>query len=147
MGASGLTLQQANDSTLGYVEGVLLRNNLPAQDVRSKPDCFYVGYTGDERVGIGGFERYGTDGLLRSVVVEESNRGEGLGIALYEALEARASAAGIETLYLLTTTASEFFADRGYREIDRNSAPDSIQQTTEFRFLCPMTAVCMRKYV
>ena len=147
MGKCSLTLRQVHGNTLGYVERLLVRNDLPAQDVRSKPNCFYIGYAGGERVGIGGFERYGTDGLLRSVVVEESNRGEGLGTALCETLEANASAASIETLYLLTTTAVEFFADRGYRKIGRSSAPSSIQQTTEFRFLCPTTAVCMRKHV
>ena len=147
MDGSDLTLRQVDASALEYVERILVRNDLPSQDVRSKPDCFYIGYAGGERVGIGGFERYGTEGLLRSVVVEESNRNEGLGIALCEALEAHASAAGIDTLYLLTTTVAEFFTDRGYREISRGRAPDPIQQTAEFQFLCPETAVCMRKSI
>jgi len=145
MGETALTLRQADEGTIGYVERVLARNGLPERDVRSKPDCFYVASAGDRRVGIGGLELHGPAGLLRSVVVEEPHRGAGLGTALCAALEARASAEGVETLYLLTTSATEFFDDRGYVAVDRCDAPDAIRGTTEFEALCPTTATCLRK--
>jgi amino-acid N-acetyltransferase len=145
MGGATITLETADDDTLPYVESLLEENGLPSSDVRSKPECFYVAYEGDERVGIGGIELRGVAGLLRSVAVERSARGEGLGTALCERLEAAARDAGVEVLYLLTTTASGFFADRGYEESPRDDAPAGIQTTTEFADLCPETAVCMRK--
>jgi amino-acid N-acetyltransferase len=140
-----VTLQQAEDSHRSYIEAVLERNKLPSQDAHSKCDCFYLGYDGTACVGLGGIEVYGTDGLLRSVVIEHSVRGDGFGTALCDALEEQASADGVETLYLLTTTAIEFFADRGYVEIERTAAPPTIQQTTEFDDLCPTTASCLQK--
>lgn len=140
-----LTLQRADDSRLSYIETLLERNDLPTQDVRAHPDWFYVGYTGTDPVGIGGVERYGMDGLLRSVVIEHTARGNGFGTALCEALEATASADGVETVYLLTTTAADFFANRGYKECKRSDAPVAIQQTTEFDSLCPTTATCLKK--
>ncbi|RDI71997.1 arsenic resistance N-acetyltransferase ArsN2 [Halopelagius longus] len=139
-----VTLRGAADS-LSYVETVLEANGLPARDVRSKPDCFYVGDDGGEAVGVGGVEAYGSYGLLRSVAVEESARGEGYGTALCDALEAEARESGVETLYLLTTTAAEFFADRGYEETNRSDTPEAIRETTEFEELCPASAVCMKK--
>ncbi len=145
MSRTTLTLRQVGDDRLSYVQTLLEQNELPTRDVRSKSDCFYVAYDGDDAVGIGGVEVYGADGLLRSVVVEHSARGEGFGTALCNALEGRASADGVETLYLLTTTAADFFAGRGYAEIERAGAPPAIQQTTEFDDLCPSTATCMRK--
>jgi hypothetical protein len=87
MGETALTLRQADEGTIGYVERVLARNGLPERDVRSKPDCFY----------------------------------------------------------LLTTSATEFFADRGYVAVGRCDAPDAIRGTTEFEALCPTTATCLRK--
>jgi amino-acid N-acetyltransferase len=51
----------------------------------------------------------------------------------------------VGTLYLLTTTAREFFADRGYAEVERTEPPEAIRATTEFADLCPSTAACMRK--
>jgi amino-acid N-acetyltransferase len=145
MDAETISLRPADADSLDYVERLLSRNDLPTDDVRANPDCFWVAFDGDERVGVGGIEPFPPDGLLRSVVVEESRRGTGAGRALCERLEARASADGIDTLYLLTTTAADFFGARGYEEIDRADAPASIRETSQFATLCPSTAVCMRK--
>ena len=71
MNTANVTLRRADEETLGYVKNLLMRNDLPAEDVRENPGAFYVARTGDERVGAGGIEQYGADGLLRSVVVKE----------------------------------------------------------------------------
>lgn len=141
----GLTLERADGDSLAYVEALLERNDLPSRDVRSKPGAFYVAYDGDERIGVGGVERRGAHGLLRSVVVDRSKRNAGYGTALCDALEAEAASEGLDALYLLTTTASAFFASRGYAEIPRSEAPAAVRETTEFDELCPSTATCMRK--
>lgn len=140
-----ISLRPADADSLDDIERLLSRTDLPTDDVGAKPDCFWVAFDGDERVGVGGVEPFPPDGLLRSVVVEESRRGTGVGSALCERLEARAVADGIDTLYLLTTTAADFFEARGYEEIDRADAPASIRETSQFAELCPSTAVCMRK--
>ena len=145
MSGTTLALEPADEGTLDYVESLLEANGLPTSDVRSKPWCFHVAYDGDERVGVGGVETCGAAGLLRSVAVERSTRGEGLGTAICERLETVARDSGIETLYLLTTTAPGFFAGLGYVEIDRSETPEGIRETTEFADLCPESAVCMRK--
>ena len=145
MSGATVTLRRADESALSDVETLLAENDLPSADVRTSPARFYVGYDGDDRVGIGGLERYGPDGLLRSVVVERSARGNGYGTALCDALERRARAEGVERLYLLTTTAAAFFAARGYEELERSDAPAAIRETSEFDELCPASAACMRK--
>ena len=139
-----VTLRPA-DGDLSYVEGLLEENDLPARDVRSNPDCFYIGYVGGDPIGVGGLELYESAGLLRSLVVKRSARGNGFGTGIRAALERTARTSGVEALYLLTTTAADFFAAHGYAEIDRSEAPSSIRRTTEFAELCPATAVCMRK--
>jgi N-acetylglutamate synthase-like GNAT family acetyltransferase len=60
-------------------------------------------------------------------------------------LECSARAAHITQLILLTETAGEFFARQGYRVIERSSAPEEIQESEEFRSLCPSSATCMAK--
>ncbi|PSP84331.1 GNAT family N-acetyltransferase [Halobacteriales archaeon QS_1_68_17] len=151
MSGPDVTLRRADEDEdedgMAVVETLLARNDLPTGDVRGKADCFYVGYRGDSVVGIGGVERFERSGLLRSIVVERSARGAGFGTALCDELETRAAAAGVERLYLLTTTAAGFFADRGYAEIERADAPDSIRETAQFSEYCPATATCMRKHL
>jgi len=141
----GFTLQEADDGSIGYVERLLERADLPTADVRSGPGTFYVGRHGGSRVGVGGLERDGSNALLRSVAVEPSVRGRGFGTALCDRLERKARSGDVETVYLLTTTATDFFASRGYVEVEREAAPAAIRETTEFTELCPSTATCMEK--
>ena len=144
MDQATVTLRPAADS-LSLVEHLLADADLPTSDVQEHPDCFYVAHDGDEVVGVGGIERYGADALLRSVAVEESVRGNGYGSALCDALEDEARTDGVEALYLLTTTAAGFFADRGYSAIERADVPPAVRRTTEFSELCPDSATCMRR--
>ncbi len=137
-------LHPVDGEALAYVKQLLERNDLPS-DVQSSPARFYIARGGDGRVGAGGLELCGDAALLRSVVVERSARGEGVGTALCDALEARAAEAGVERLYLLTTTAAGFFADRGYERVERSDVPESVRGTAEFAELCPDTATVMTK--
>lgn len=139
------TIRTADAADLDRVEALLEANGLPHRDVRASDGRFFVAEVDAECVGVGGVETYGPNGLLRSVVVAESNRGLGTGTALCDALEDHARANGVEALYLLTTTAAAFFRRRGYEAVDRETVPSTIQRTTEFADLCPSSATCMRK--
>ena len=50
---------------------------------------------------------------------------------------------GIERLFLLTTEAERYFAALGFNRFDRDAAPAELQATSQFRSLCPKSAVCM----
>lgn len=52
---------------------------------------------------------------------------------------------GIAELWLLSTTAADFFAGVGYAVANRSSASADLQLTTQFAELRPAKAVCMRK--
>jgi amino-acid N-acetyltransferase len=140
-----VSLRRVDGSQLPYVADLLAENDLPARDLSSKPECFYVARVDGDRVGAGGVEVYGPDGLLRSVVVEADARGTGVGSAICDELERRAADRGVERLYLLTTTAAPFFEDRGYEAVDRSAVPPAIGRTTEFADLCPDSAACLEK--
>jgi amino-acid N-acetyltransferase len=142
---TSLHLEPAGEGRLDDVERLLAASGLPTDDVRSGAAQFYIVTAGGDVVGVGGLEPYGAAGLLRSVAVREPARGSGVGTAICEELEDRARAEGVEVLYLLTTTAAGFFADRGYEEVERTTAPAAIRETTQFEDLCPATAACMRK--
>ena len=94
-----------------------------------------------------GCEIHGSDGLLRSLVVTPDNRGAGTGSALVEHVEAYARKQGVRVMYLLTTTAEEFFARRGYSAVDRDQVPDSIRSTSEYSDICPASSAIMVKHL
>ncbi|WP_082321819.1 arsenic resistance N-acetyltransferase ArsN2 [Variovorax paradoxus] len=106
---------------------------------------FLVLRAGGSLVGCVGLERAGDAGLLRSLAVAHERRSAGLGDVLMRAIEARAVAAGVHRLFLLTTTAPNFFASRGYRPCSRVDAPDAIRALTEFTSICPASAACMSR--
>lgn len=134
-----------SDDDMARVAALLAKNDLPYRDIRTDPVTFVGAVVAGDIVGIGGLERYDTVGLLRSVAVKESFQGRGLGTRICDELEAQAQETGIETLYLLTTTAGDFFSARGYDDVDRSEAPSAIQETSEFQDLCPESARCLRK--
>ena len=96
-------------------------------------------------VAVVGLEAQGPAGLLRSLAVAPEWRGRGLADALVRHAEAVAAAQGVQTLFLLTTTAEAFFLQRGYRHADRASAPAFIRATPQFSGLCPATSAFLCK--
>ena len=100
---------------------------------------------GGEVVGAAAIEPYGPAGLLRSVVVEPTVRGTGIGATLVDSSELLARDLGINQLYLLTDTAEAWFARRGYLTIGRDVVPEPVRGSIEFTTACSTTAVAMRR--
>jgi len=96
-------------------------------------------------IGIIALERFGTDALLRSLAIAPDCRRRGFGHKLVARLEHDAEKNGVERLFLLTETAERFFRGLGYEIIDRRFVREELEQSAEFRSLCPASAVCMRK--
>ncbi|WP_211194888.1 arsenic resistance N-acetyltransferase ArsN2 [Halorhabdus amylolytica] len=141
-----MSVRPATDDERERIAALLRANDLPASDLGESPVWLFVAVDGDELLGVGGYERYGTEALLRSIVVPAEKRNQGHGSALCERLEDRLSEAGIETIFLLTT-ASGFFRQRGYEPVAREAIPESIQETTQFTDLCPQSATCLGRSV
>jgi amino-acid N-acetyltransferase len=119
---------------------------LPASDLTDQHmhEFFYAGSATapDAMIGV---EIYGSDALLRSLVVSPALRSRGLGRLLVAKVEQYARERGVSTIYLLTTTAEQFFRARGYSNASRSAAPSSIQSTTEFAGLCPASSAFLSK--
>jgi amino-acid N-acetyltransferase len=60
------------------------------------------------------------------------------------ALLVHATARGFRELYLLTTTAEEFFPRFGFERIGREEVPAAVRESVEFRESCPASATVMR---
>jgi amino-acid N-acetyltransferase len=130
------------------VRHLLSESQLPMSDITNEKLQNFFGYESDGQViGIVGVEIYSSDGLLRSLVVDQKYRSQGIGSRLVEIAEYFALKKGVTFLYLLTTTAEAFFKKRGYRNVPREKAPLVIQSTSEFSSLCPISSVFMMKQI
>jgi amino-acid N-acetyltransferase len=135
----------ASAQDLIAIRALLERSGLPTSDLESARPEFAVLREDSQVVAAGALQRFGSSALLRSVVVAPDRRGSGLGQVIVSELERVARATDISHLFLLTQTAAEFFARRGYRVIERNTAPEDMQGSEEFLSLCPGSATCMAK--
>ncbi len=144
--AAAASVPAARSADLAAIRALLAASGLPSEDVTAGHLRYY--WVHRDAAGIGGvvgIEPYGSVALLRSLAVREGVRARGLGSRLLAHAESQAAALGVETLYLLTTTADRFFAARGYAATPRDSTPPAIRATREFAELCPASSACMSK--
>jgi amino-acid N-acetyltransferase len=130
---------------LADISNLLRECGLPFEDIASHLPHFILAKDGSKLVASIGLEALGDVGLLRSLAVSPQHRGQRIAEALCQSLERQALTLGIESLYLLTLTAEGFFQKRGYVNIERRLAPSAIQNTEEFKSICPASSVCMKK--
>jgi amino-acid N-acetyltransferase len=126
------------------VEALLQAAGLPLEGVAEHFASFFVVDDGNAIVGASGLELYGSDALLRSVVVAEAARSAGVGSSLARRALDEAYARSVRSVYLLTTTADGFFARMGFETITRKDVPRSVQASREFEGACPTSAAVMR---
>jgi len=128
------------------LKAALTGAGLAVDDILAPGSQFWRFATDDDvPAGFGGIEAHGTDALLRSVVTFPPLRGRGVGAAIVKALEAEAIVMKCSTVWLLTTTAREFFEQRDYAVVDRSEVPAAIRATAQFSALCPDSASAMVK--
>ena len=132
---------------LSIVEDLLFNNDLPIDDIYEPNIRFLVAKANDKLIGTIALEKYDQFGLLRSLVVEKEYRNEKIGERLINHLLISDFSVGITDLYLLTTTAKEYFVKFGFREVNRIEVPIELRQTNEFVELCPETAIVMHKKI
>jgi amino-acid N-acetyltransferase len=141
----------AEEEDFAAIRALLAENTLVHEDLTPASLDNFVVVPLEENLSrvaaVAGLELFYGDkeGLLRSLAVCPSLRGRGLGVSLVASIEARARELDIQRLWLLTTTAPDFFRRLGYADADRAQAPRSVRQSGEFQHLCPASAVCLVK--
>ena len=141
------SIRRSRPADFPAVLALLRAAGLPSEDFAAgSPLAVWVREQDGIVAGAVALEGTGTESrLLRSLVVSPAHQRLGHAQALIAHAEAEARAQGVEQLIILTETAQGLFERMGYRPIERNAAPQSLQESAEFRHLCPASAVCMAK--
>ena len=138
-------LEQATPIDLDAIVELLEANQLPTAGVADHLSTMIVARHGRRIAGAAGLELHSDGALLRSVVVSQAFRGQALGHRLTDAALSLAREEGVASVFLLTTTAENFFAKFGFEPIIRDDVPLSVRSSVEFTSACPTSATVMRK--
>jgi len=139
-----MALLQIDPSEKPDILTLLESQDLPVSDV-SDQILFYKWMESDHVFGYAGTEVFGKTALLRSVVILPEKQKSGTGRKMITDLLDHLKKSGISEVYLLTTTAEGFFSKLGFSIINRSNAPEDIQATSEFKSVCPSSAIFMVK--
>jgi amino-acid N-acetyltransferase len=140
-----IRIDRATHADAAELLALMERAHLPTDGLSAHLDAAFVAREDGRVVGSAALELYADGGLLRSVAVDAERRGTGLGARLTSAAIGDAQQRQLPALYLLTTTAENFFPRFGFERITREEVPASVRESIEFRGACPASAIVMRK--
>lgn len=135
------TIERAQSDDVASVLRLLTRHGLPLDGASDLCETMVVARDARQVIGAAALELYDEGVLLRSVVVDVSAQGQGVGQQL------TAAALALATVFLLTTTAAELFPRFGFERINREDGPASVGASVEFQSACPASAIVMRRIV
>jgi amino-acid N-acetyltransferase len=139
-----MNIVPASQNSFSAAIALLKKNNLPTEDIDPGKQLF-VAEESNEVIATVAVEYDFNDALLRSLSVAEEKRNSGIGRQLVDFIEAYVKKQGVQTIYLLTTTAADFFSKIGYKIVDRSNVPGFIQNTKEYSVLCASSSTLMKK--
>ena len=139
-----MNIVPASQNSFSAAIELLKQNNLPTEDITPGTQLFVV-EEGNNVIATVAVEYDYNDALLRSLSVSGTKKGSGIGSELVLFIEDYVRRQGVQNVFLLTTTAADFFAKRGYKMIDRSNVPEFIQKTKEYSVICASSSTLMKK--
>jgi N-acetylglutamate synthase-like GNAT family acetyltransferase len=138
-----VTMRRAQPTDRPDVEALLRARELGVEGLDAAFGSFFVAYSDGKLLGTAGLEVHGRLGLFRSLAVDTDAEGTGIGSRLTWQLLEEAVGLGLREVFLLTTTAAEFFPRFGFVRLRRREVPKELQESAEFT-ACPATATVMK---
>lgn len=146
-GGTTTSFGPASGGDLDGIKRLLVSSLLPSRDVGAANQRFIVASENGRLLGCAGLQVAGQDGLVRSMAVHWTRRNAGLGSKLHQRLLFEAVLAGVRTLYVVTTTAEDFFAGHGYRKVEAREVPPELRASEEFAAFVPGGGSAMSRTV
>jgi N-acetylglutamate synthase-like GNAT family acetyltransferase len=143
MSLKNVSLRQAGKADWPAIRSLLVAHKLPLEGAETHLSTFVIAASGAEVVGVAGAEVHGEVALLRSVAVAPGLLGQGIGESLVDLLLQEAKRRGIRQVFLLTTTAADYFPRFGFARLPREQAPKALTASAEFQGACPDSAILM----
>jgi UDP-N-acetylmuramate: L-alanyl-gamma-D-glutamyl-meso-diaminopimelate ligase len=146
LNAIGDAVLPARRGDMALVRALLARVDLPTTGASDADHGSYFELRNERGVaGCVALEVFGDDAILRDLAVDVEGRGAGYGWMLADAAVAEARHRGVRRVYLLTETASDFFAAKlGFRVVDRSTVSPAVAASAAFQGSTDNKFVAMR---
>lgn len=139
-----LSFVSGDKISLNEAADLLKEHDLPTSDLTDESLLNFIGIKDKEQlIGLAALESYENCGLLRSLVVDKNYRDRGLANKLIEQIIQLAKQRNATEIYLLTTTAKDYFLKKGFDVVSRMNVPESVKTSNEFSSVCPANADVM----
>jgi N-acetylglutamate synthase-like GNAT family acetyltransferase len=132
--AIGDAMRPARRGDMAAVREVLAAAGLVGEPARDEQfPSFYVLHNERGLIGAVALEVLGDDAVLRALAVNPDARGQGYGWVLADMAVGQARWRGVRRIYLLTESASDFFAAKfGFRVVDRSTLSKQVAGSETF---------------
>ena len=142
------SIEPLKEQDFVVINQLLVSANLPKVEITNPIGYYFKSVNSlNELVGTIGLEIYGNKGLLRSLVISPQYRKLGIAYLLVGRILTLAQSMHLDKVFLLTTTAEDYFEKIGFKIIVRENVPDEIKQSQEFSSLCPVSSIIMYKTI
>jgi amino-acid N-acetyltransferase len=133
MGA--VTLRSATPDDLPAIVSLLAAVHLPPNEAEQHIHNFVVGERDGRVVACGGLEAYpeASACLVRSMAVEESLQGSGVGSEIMDWVLDRARELGLRDLFLFTMAAADFYRRYGFRDATLDEFPPAARHSAQYQ--------------
>ncbi len=129
---------------MGEVGALLEASDLPPLPTGISLSSVLLGLEKDSVMGVVALEVVARRGLTMWVAVAGEHQGRGLGKTLLHSLIARAHELSLREVYIVTKTASKFFAQLGFSPVSRAAVPSEIRSLRAYPDHCAESAEVMR---
>jgi UDP-N-acetylmuramate: L-alanyl-gamma-D-glutamyl-meso-diaminopimelate ligase len=142
----GDAMRPAQRGDMAAVRAMLAAVNLADESARDdQAPSFYVLHNEKGTAGCVALEVHGDDAVLRALAVDPEFRGAGYGWMLADMAVGQARWRGVRRIYLLTESASDFFAAKfGFRVVDRSTLSRQVAASETFSAASGAGRVAMR---
>ncbi|MCX5746304.1 MAG: GNAT family N-acetyltransferase, partial [Proteobacteria bacterium] len=144
--AIGDAMRPAQRADMASVRALLGSAGLASEPARDEQFGSYVVLRNERGVvGSVALEVHGDDAILRALAVDPEARGAGYGWMLADMALSQARWRGVRRIYLLTESASDFFAAKfGFRVVDRSTLSKAVAHSETFTRSATSGQVAMR---
>ena len=130
-----ITYRTANLEDIPGITACLERAGLPSRHIEPFVETFIVAEVGGAMVGCGGIEVHDDTAVLRSVAVDESLRGSGVGNTLSDLLIDLAVSLQVVDIYLFTGSAWRFWQKQGFLKIELDDWREPARASWQFEYV------------